>query len=296
MSLTIIKADRRAREKPCIRCGYSLRKVTDSPRCPECGLAVWLSLNNNDTLDNSNPEWLRRSALACWLLAAACFVACAASLSQAKYNFDTMRYLQQRNLLLRQFKNDGSGMQPYYVFLRTTPRPTPNLPLLRAARLVALGAFAATFAGLFLLTTREGRYPDKLVTYRLFARVLCAAAVLAAYFAVRDIFNGRYYVLSGPLTLGKLTEMLALTLACSYLRELARRAPSPRLSRLAGYLAAVPLASIFYSFIRNSDWPPDVIPLLLLPATATLLIAFARLLTRDARQADQNWSTDAIPV
>ena len=64
MPLVMIKSDPRAREKPCIRCGYSLRKVTDSIHCPECGLAVWLSLNNNDTLENSNPDWLRRSALA----------------------------------------------------------------------------------------------------------------------------------------------------------------------------------------------------------------------------------------
>ena len=44
MPLVIIKSDRRAREKPCLRCGYSLRRI-DSTHCPECGLSVWLSLN-----------------------------------------------------------------------------------------------------------------------------------------------------------------------------------------------------------------------------------------------------------
>ena len=66
MPLVIIKSDRRAREKPCLRCGYSLRRI-DSTHCPECGLSVWLSLNQNDALDFSRPEWLRRMARGLWI-------------------------------------------------------------------------------------------------------------------------------------------------------------------------------------------------------------------------------------
>ena len=64
-------SDARAREKPCLRCGTSLRKNLDDKYCPECGLSVWLSLNPNDTLEWSNPPWLRRSAKGAALLALA---------------------------------------------------------------------------------------------------------------------------------------------------------------------------------------------------------------------------------
>jgi hypothetical protein len=56
------------------------------------------------------------------------------------------------------------------------------------------------------------------------------------------------------------------------------------------------MVSLFYSFIRNSDWLPDLFPLLLLPACAALFITFAILLKRDARIADKNWSTETAPA
>ena len=68
----ILKSDERARLRPCLRCGYSLRNNLDAKRCPECGLTVWLSLTNNNALDMSNPDWLRRMAIGSWVLAAAC--------------------------------------------------------------------------------------------------------------------------------------------------------------------------------------------------------------------------------
>src|SRR5262245_44297110 len=71
MPPTMIKSDPRAREKPCLRCGYSLRKLLDAKHCPECGLSVWLSLNGNDALDWSNPAWLRKLAVAAGILALA---------------------------------------------------------------------------------------------------------------------------------------------------------------------------------------------------------------------------------
>src|SRR5438094_695373 len=95
MPLVMIKADPRAREKPCIRCGYSLRKVTDSNHCPECGLATWLSLNQNDTLEMSNPEWLRRMAFGLIVMAASGLVALAALGVVSHRQFQVMRYRQQ---------------------------------------------------------------------------------------------------------------------------------------------------------------------------------------------------------
>lgn len=71
----IIKSDPRAREKPCLRCGYSLRKLDDIKKCPECGLAIWISLSGNDTFDLSNPAWIRKIKNGCWMMAAAHFFA-----------------------------------------------------------------------------------------------------------------------------------------------------------------------------------------------------------------------------
>jgi hypothetical protein len=68
LPLVMIKSDRRAREKPCLRCGYSLRGLLDAKNCPECGLPVWISLNGNDSLEWSNPLWLRRIVPGAYLL------------------------------------------------------------------------------------------------------------------------------------------------------------------------------------------------------------------------------------
>jgi hypothetical protein len=71
MPLVLIKSDPKAREKPCLRCGYSLRRIGDARNCPECGLSVWLSLNQNDSLDWSRPDWLRMISVGAGVMAGA---------------------------------------------------------------------------------------------------------------------------------------------------------------------------------------------------------------------------------
>src|SRR5687767_12458971 len=71
MPLILIQTDAKSREKPCLRCGYSLRKIGDARNCPECGLSVWVSLNQNDSLDWSRPEWLRVISLGALIMAGA---------------------------------------------------------------------------------------------------------------------------------------------------------------------------------------------------------------------------------
>jgi len=293
MPVVMIKSDPRAREKPCIRCGYSLRKVTDSVHCPECGLSVWLSLNNNDALENSNPDWLRRMALALCLMAAASLLSLAAGLPQAKYNFDQSRWLQERNRALRQAQEQGLNAQQFRALF--AGRPQPNAPLLRACQLVAIAASVGFCLALALLTTAEGRYPDKLVSYRIFARVLAAASLLAAFLALPSFLRDRDTVTLGSFTFLRIVALLALTCAATYLRDIARRAPNKRLARLSAWLAVLPLVSLFYAFIRNSDWLPDLLPLLYDPAAAALFIAFAILLSREARLAEKNWSAETAP-
>jgi len=68
MLVTLVYSDKKAREKPCLRCGRSLRGVVDARHCPECGLAVWLSLGGNDALEWSNPPWLGRLSMVCGML------------------------------------------------------------------------------------------------------------------------------------------------------------------------------------------------------------------------------------
>src|SRR4051812_11718567 len=64
MPLVTMKPDRRARLKPCLRCGYSLIHNIDARNCPECGLAVRISLGGDDSLSMSDPAWIRWQQLA----------------------------------------------------------------------------------------------------------------------------------------------------------------------------------------------------------------------------------------
>jgi hypothetical protein len=291
MPLVMIKSDPRAREKPCIRCGYSLRKVTDSIHCPECGLSVWLSLNNNDALENSNPDWLRRSALALYLLAATSLVAFAVAVPQAKYNYDLAQFRQERTRALRDAEETGADPRKLSAIFTMRP-PRPNVPLQRACQFITIAASVGFGLALVLLTTAEGRYPDKLVSYRIFARVLAVASLLAAFLALPSFLRDRDTVTLGSFTFSRIIALLALTCAATYLREIARRAPSRRLARLSAWLAVLPLVSLFYAFIRNSNWLPDLLPLLYHPAATALFITFAILLSREARLAEKNWSNE----
>jgi hypothetical protein len=128
--------DPRARDKPCLRCGYSLRKLEEARHCPECGLAVWLSLNGNDSLEFSNPLWLRRQSLACGLLALAQSVA---SLTWSAF-FAAWLFAPPDRLEFY--------LSPKWFY-------------------VAQDAYLLLFAiPLFMLETHERRYPDTLKVLR----------------------------------------------------------------------------------------------------------------------------------
>src|SRR4051812_9744933 len=160
MPPTMIKSDPRAREKPCIRCGYSLRKVTDSMHCPECGLSVWLSLNPNDTLENSNPAWLRGMAVALLVFAAAGLLALAALAAPTVEDYRVMRFHQQRDRAIRDLLlEDDDGDSPKWATVYAIRPPRPNFDLLRVAEMLGAAALAGQLAGLWLLTAPEGRYP-----------------------------------------------------------------------------------------------------------------------------------------
>src|SRR3954451_20694689 len=128
MPLVLVKSDPKAREKPCLRCGYSLRKLLDARNCPECGLSVWVSLNQNDSLDWSRPDWLRGIALGAFIMAGA----------------------EALGLLMA-----GLVVMPWMWGWHASAWVV-------AVYLIALGA------GMVLLGAPEKRYPDKLKGYRWF--------------------------------------------------------------------------------------------------------------------------------
>jgi hypothetical protein len=287
---TMIKSDPRAREKPCIRCGYSLRKITDSTHCPECGLSVWLSLNQNDTLEMSNPEWLRRMAWGLIILAAASVLATAAFAPASVQAFRTMQY---RNRLMQVFReSDRDDPKQLIAAYQAIPRPNPNPLLMRGIQFAGAAALVVYLAGLLMATSNENRYPDRLRAMRLSARALCAAAALALFLMFRQMLLPTW---RGSGFVDWMVRLVAIgtgLLTWGYLGRLARRMPHKMLLRVCGAMMLALLFSLFYSFLRNSDWLPDFIPLIYLPASAGVFVWVAVLLRRAAREADRNWGIE----
>src|SRR5207302_7520373 len=153
----IVKSDKRAREKPCLRCGYSLRRI-DALHCPECGLSVWRSLNQNDALDWSHPEWLRKLALACFALAA---VQGLGAVTYVLANFFFLGPVYRLEWLIEAWLR-AVRFEPFIV-----------------------AAYAAALAAsLLLLSSHEGRYPDKWRGYRWGCRAAAALAGLLSLWSV----------------------------------------------------------------------------------------------------------------
>jgi hypothetical protein len=291
MRVIMIQGDARGRDKPCLRCGYSLRKLTDSTHCPECGLSVWLSLNHNDTLEMCNADWLRRMAVALWVMAAASLLAAAAYVVPAADSFEEMTVYSRIEDARRQYlrDQDPAKYQAAMTKIITTPTSPTSPTTLRIAAVVGAMALAGVCAGLFLLTAAEGRYPDRLARYRATTVVVCVAAGLTIAWAA-------YAVVSGPPRFpewpARVIGTIAALAALGYLRQLARRMPDKRLAQLSAWLMIGPAVSLFYAFVRHADWPPDVFPLLVLPASAVLYAAFAIALRRTAASADVNWAKE----
>ena len=294
MPLTIIKADQRGREKPCLRCGYSLRRITDSNYCPECGLSVWLSLNQNDTLEMSNPDWLRRMAVGLWILAAASVISLAVLTPVTIYTFQTMLFRQRFYAAMRQGRfdeQDPKKAAAAFVALRPPTRLTWS-----TARIIALagaGGIVVYQVGLILLTSGEGRYPDRLLGLRVGARIVAGLAGLALVLMVVHGMSSRYLAL--PEWLTRLVMIAAAMITFGHLRALAGRVPDQRLGRFCGWMTLVPLVSLFYSFIRDSDWPPDFIPLAFCSVAAVVFIRFGSLLRRVAVLAERQWASETAP-
>ena len=261
MPVTMIKSDARAREKPCLRCGYSLRKLLDSKHCPECGLSVWLSLNPNDTLDWSNPEWLKRLSLATWVLAAA----------------------------------QATAFVPYALWgmsLFLDPR------WIYPALLTAGFYLIAYHVGLLMLSVYEGRHPDRWKTFRWSCRAVAVVgmligAMLALHGTGATPRLGAEYTLKAALVASAISTW-------AYLRKLAQRIPQSTLARLSAYLMFLPLIPLlallkfvpfFAIFAVLEIWNLlDFLPIAYIPFTVILFVWYARLFRKSVIAAEHGWN------
>jgi hypothetical protein len=263
MNVTLVKSDRRAREKPCLRCGYSLRKLTDTRHCPECGLSIWLSLNSNDSLDWSNPAWLRRISMAAWIMAVAQFVGLAAY------------------ALLWRYKHELDRMQaviaPGVIY---TTRPSPFIQITAGAYLLLYGSALLLFAG------DEGRYPDKWSSYRWACRITAGAGIVVGSLAL--VWGGEFWF--------KAALFASAVSTFAYLRKLAQRIPHSLLVRLCGIVLLAPVLSLLksvpifwflavFQMLRVIEY----LPWLYLPLSAILLGWFAVLFRKSSIAAEEGW-------
>jgi hypothetical protein len=97
----ILVSDKKARLKPCLRCGYSLLRIAGAKNCPECGLAVWVSLGGTSALEWSNPRWQRIIALASCVLILGLVCRLPIFASYWVIVWEASHYLQRSEITLR---------------------------------------------------------------------------------------------------------------------------------------------------------------------------------------------------
>ena len=271
MPLVMIKSDPRARLKPCLRCGYSLRNVPDARLCPECGLPIWLTLGGNDDLEMSNPAWLRRLTAAALLLGIA-------------HALLTLGILVLQGWLL------ATDQERYLTF-----DPGSVVPFVGGPYLALCGI------GLILLGGAEGRIPER-VRSRRRATLVAGAVALAA---------GAWFVVPQQRWNTPMVVILVVTCAqaifgWAYLQQLARRIPSQRIGFFAQYLWIGVLILFASLILRGTGWALWILyepwskhvliwTLVLLaypPAVAALWFSLARTFHNAAKGARKNWEPD----
>lgn len=278
MPLVMITSDKKARDKPCLRCGYSLRRI-DALHCPECGLSVWRSLNQNDALEWSNPPWLAKLAVACTVLAVVQVVGVVA------YALSDVSVL----MILRHVP----GLVHWWIRLYRFS------PLIAAVYQVALAA------GLVLLAAEEGRHPDKWKAYRWACRIVAGLCVLATAISLINgatplVRPGRgLFWYAGQVVL-RVSIIAGVLAAFAYLRKLAQRIPNGRVARWCGWLLLAPLLSLVKAVPIVALWFAfdlfgvlfACLPLIYLPVSAGMLVWFARELRKASVAAQKGWASE----
>jgi hypothetical protein len=320
-----VVSDARAREKPCLRCGLSLRKHLDDRHCPHCGLSVWMSLNANDSLDYSNADWLRKASRGAWAMAAIQVVAFLAYLTLlfgvASSFFGTIK--QAQSIMTGPARRGAPASQP--ATTTTTSAVAQNdldepdesdafgaawdaaarVPLGIATTLAGI-YFVLEAGGLVLLTPHEQRYPDRYKNIRTAARVAAAVALLAgvgllALGAQTLLAKVMFGATSGWLLLLLVEIVFAGCAFCSWwwVRPIARRAGRSSLAKLCGYLLFLPVlpflkaAPFFGLWIFYLVSPLlHFLPLVYIPLSIYLFARCAWLLKQAAPHAEAEWAAE----
>jgi len=262
MPLVIVKADRRAREKPCLRCGYSLRKLFETKRCPECGLPIFISLGNNQTLEWSNPAWVRKLSLACWVLAGAQLLLL--TIFIALHVWGSLGWIGP----IREFSMRYLGIGSYLLIWH-----------------------AATL----LLAWPERRFPDKDRTLRIALQIVAGIGVLVGLLILYRIMANSFMLIDS-LTFWEMALPLALiashAIGWAYLRTLARRLPNRNLTRLASIAVGTLLLAYPIGFYGLGWVWVNVLRWIYVPASAVVLLNFGLSFDKARVSAAENWAIE----
>jgi hypothetical protein len=269
----ILVSDKEARLRPCLRCGYSLRHILGARNCPECGLAVRISLSENTGLEWTNPRWQRFMAMGLGVLALGMVLRLLRYAANWLIYGDMAGYFKLGATAIR-------GMLWLWIYAREASPIICGLALC-------------------MLAKRELRCPDRSrVARRLTLGVGTLVVTLGLLDALTRLMNWwspavrlLYRAINGPWV-----PLAISILVCSWTLDIGRRGRSRRLRQMS-QVPLWPLTAGLVVWALSFDrifFP--ISPLLfdaLFPLTMVVMLAVAvRVLLRGAREAELNWITD----
>lgn len=273
---TILVSDKRGRLKPCLRCGYSLAHIAGARNCPECGLAVRISLSDDRSLYWSNPRWQRFLAVAFGLLALGMICSILSSIAYwTTYGADEEYY-----------SLDSATLWFVNQFAMVTRELSPII----------------SGISLCLLAKGERRYPDRSLAAR---RIFLGAGIVVLILGLlrASLRRGLWRILPdwGPSILfrtisGPWIPLIISVLASAYALNLGKRGNSRLLTKVS-QLPLYPSAAGFLVWLLHFDrlfWPlRSIIWDWLFPLSMIGMLALTiRVLISNSREADANWTTD----
>lgn len=232
-----------ARDRPCVRCGYSLMGHDERGRCPECGLPAYWSLRAPENLSQYPAAWVGRMSWATRLLFAT--------------------YLGAALTLLGGFFGllSATDIRVFYVYC---------------------AAAAVQCVGMWALSTSTGHWSEPPATInRLVLRVAPIGPLLAGVMAI--YLNYRHSNLLLQLTIACLVLGIpAPTAVFIRLRAVARMVADAGLaehSAIVGWgflatLVALPLLELYIYLTRRHEMVGVVFVVALACVTALLLFLF----------------------
>ncbi len=260
-----------------MRCGYSLTRIADARNCPECGLAVRITLAGNSGLEWSSPGWQRFMAFAFGVLAFGSLCKVVASAADL-----TLR------LALRDLHRLTTKV--FLVLYWTRRVPNDAWPII-------------TGIALCLLAKHERRYPDR---SRISRRLTLAAGIgllmlSVLHLIVVQLEDGptiawvRYYL--WRTLLPPWPQVVIAILSCAMSLEFARRGHSrwlKKLSQLPLWAAAAGTVIWFFDLDQFSWWLRTIVWDWLFPLSIiSMSILTIHVLRVSAREATANWVSDA---